>query len=129
MWLRCADVPGLEVRMRRSVARKLLVLAVSSAVVSVGAAAPPAAAGRTAAEKTPVAVGYGGAVASVDTDASAAGIARRFVQQIRGHALEARIRFALPLPHRHRPPHHLRVNGFIIPISPLDEPNRHNAAA
>ncbi|MFF9456241.1 gamma-glutamyltransferase [Streptomyces flaveolus] len=60
--------------MRRPVARNLTVLAVSAAVVSVGAAAPPAAQHRPAAPKTPVAVGYGGAVASVDQDASAAGI-------------------------------------------------------
>ena len=51
--------------MRRPVARKLSALAVSAAVVSVGAAAPPAAQ-RTAVDKVPVAVGYGGAVASVD---------------------------------------------------------------
>ncbi|MFD8810671.1 gamma-glutamyltransferase, partial [Streptomyces sp. NPDC059627] len=62
--------------MRRPVARKLTVLAVSAAVVSVGAAAPPAVGGTTAA-KTPVAVGYGGAVASVDADATAAGLAGR----------------------------------------------------
>ncbi len=60
--------------MRRPVTRNLTVLAVSAAVVSVGAAAPPAAQSRPAVPKTPVAVGYGGAVASVDPDASAAGI-------------------------------------------------------
>ncbi|CAM5737125.1 putative Gamma-glutamyltranspeptidase [Streptomyces afghaniensis 772] [Streptomyces afghaniensis] len=60
--------------MRRPVARNLTVLAVSAAVVvSVGAAAPPTAQ-RTGGEKTPLAVGYGGAVSSVDRDASAAGI-------------------------------------------------------
>ncbi len=42
-------------------------------MVSVGAAAPPGGSG-TAVEKVPVAVGHGGAVASVDADASAAGI-------------------------------------------------------
>ncbi|MFF8102686.1 gamma-glutamyltransferase [Streptomyces sp. NPDC016640] len=67
--------------MRRPVVRSLAVLAVGAAVVSVGAAAPP---GREQpdrpdrpaphAPKVPVAVGYGGAVSSVDPDASAAGI-------------------------------------------------------
>src|SRR5690606_17023440 len=62
--------------MRRPVARKLTVLAVSAAVVSVGATAPPAGPhdpGPPPA-KVPVAVGHGGAVSSVDADASAAGI-------------------------------------------------------
>ncbi|MDQ0717311.1 gamma-glutamyltranspeptidase/glutathione hydrolase [Streptomyces luteogriseus] len=61
--------------MRRPVARNLTVLAVSAAVVvSVGAAAPPPAAQSPGGEKSPLAVGYGGAVSSVDPDASAAGI-------------------------------------------------------